>query len=170
MSTSIHFLIWFWLGCACVLAADQSDSKTYTVQTVAGNNSIGDGGSALLALFSQTEGIAVDSQGNIYVADADNSRVRKITTDGVIHTVAGTGVHGFTGDGGPANQAALNQPYGLAVDFAGNLYIADLGNARIRKVTTDGIIHTVAGGGTLAKGTAAAGGQRSVMAGTVDRA
>jgi len=146
----------FFLGCM-LLVADSQPATTYTIQTVAGSNSVGDGGPALAAIFSQTEGIAIDSQGNIYVADADNNRVRKIAPDFTISTVAGTGVNGYSGDGGPANQAALNQPYGLAVDGNGNLYIADLGNARVREVTTDGKIQTVAGGGTTPFGKAVGG-------------
>ena len=134
----------------CPLIRAQQAVETYTIQTVAGSNSVGDGGPALAALFSQVEGVAVDVAGNVYVADADNHRVRKITPDGTITTVAGIGIAGFSGDGGLAAQASLNQPYGLAVDVLGNLYIADLGNARIRKVTTDGKVQTVAGGGTVA--------------------
>jgi uncharacterized protein (TIGR03437 family) len=108
---------------------------------------VGDGGAATVALINHIEGIACDGFGNIYIADADDHRIRKITTNGVITTVAGTGHGGFSGDGGPAISAWLNTPYGLAADRAGNLYIADLGNARIRKIGTDGIIKTVAGGG-----------------------
>jgi hypothetical protein len=100
------------------LAANQPAVTPYTIQSVAGSTSVGDGGPALSALFSQTEGIAVDSQGNIYVADADANRVRKIASNGTISTVAGTGVPGFAGDGGPASAAMLNQPYGLALDAA----------------------------------------------------
>lgn len=133
------------LGCLSLSSADQQ-AIPYTILTVAGSTSVGDGGPALAALFSQTEGIAV-GQGNIYVADADNHRVRKIAPNGTISTVAGTGIGGFSGDGALASEAMLNQPYGLAVDTIGNLYIADLGNARVRKVTGDGRIQTVAGGG-----------------------
>ena len=146
------------MGSLLCLSADQPVANSYTIQTVAGNNSVGDGGPALAALFSQTEGIAVDNRGNIYVADADNNRVRRIGSDGAISTVAGNGMAGFAGDGGPARSAQLNQPYGLAVDTTGNLYIADLGNARVRKVTLDGNIQTVAGGGNLAQGGTALGG------------
>ncbi|MBV9768721.1 MAG: SMP-30/gluconolactonase/LRE family protein, partial [Bryobacterales bacterium] len=138
------------LLCAASLAAADSSSTSYTIQTVAGNDSSGDGGKALSAALSQPEGMAIDGAGNVYVADAAENRVRKILTDGTIQTVAGTGVGGFAGDGGPANSALLNQPYGLALDPTGNLYIADLGNARVRRVAVDGTIQTVAGGGTLA--------------------
>lgn len=124
----------------------------YSIQTVAGSDSNGDGRPALNALLSQAEGIAVDSLGNIYVADAADNRIRKITPDGNIQTIAGSGVAGFAGDGGPAAQAVLNQPYGLAVDSSGNLYVADLGNARVRKISVDGTIQTVAGGGLTVAG------------------
>jgi trimeric autotransporter adhesin len=135
--------------CVCFLASADTAPTSYVIQTVAGSDDSGDGGSALSVALSQPEGIAVDHSGNVYVADAANHRVRKIATDGSIQTVAGTGVAAFAGDGGQASAALLNQPYGLALDSAGNLYIADLGNARVRKVATDGTIHTIAGGGTL---------------------
>ncbi len=144
-------------GLAPLLTASDSTAKTYTIQTVAGNDFIGDNGPALAAIFSQTEGIALDRAGNIYVADADDNRIRKITPDGLIRTAAGTGVEGFSGDGGPATAALLNHPYGVAVDPSGNLYIADLGNARIRKVAADGTIQTVAGGGSTAPDTIGTG-------------
>ncbi len=120
----------------------------YNIQTVAGIDSNGDGGPAVNALLSQAEGIAVDRMGNIYLAEAADNRVRMITPDGNIQTIGGTGVAGFSGDGGLARQAMLNQPYGLAVDASGNLYVADLGNGRVRKIAPNGAIHTVAGGGT----------------------
>jgi uncharacterized protein (TIGR03437 family) len=129
-------------GVACFAA-------TYTIQTVAGTDNTGDGGSALAAALSQPEGIAVDHAGNVYVADAAGNRVRIIAPNGSIQTFAGTGVAGSAGDGGPAIAAQLNQPYGLALDLAGNLYIADLGNGRVRKVSIAGVIQTVAGGGSF---------------------
>jgi uncharacterized protein (TIGR03437 family) len=132
----------FLSGIACFAA-------TYTIQTVAGADNAGDGGSALSAALGQPEGIAIDKAGNIYVADAAANRVRIIAPDGTIQTFAGTGVAGFAGDGGPATAAQLNQPYGLALDPAGNLYIADLGNGRVRKVSITGVIQTVAGGGAF---------------------
>jgi sugar lactone lactonase YvrE len=140
------------VGCLCLLAAADGPPKTYVIQTVAGSDFVGDGGPAVAALLSQAEGIAVNSTGTIYVADAADSRVRKITPDGTIQSVAGTGVAGFLGDGGPAQAALLSQPYGIAVDSAGNLYIADLGNARVRKISSDGTIQTVAGGGSVVPG------------------
>ena len=92
--------------------------------------------------------VAVDGLGNIYVADAAKSRILKIDMTGVVTTVAGTGVAGFEGDGGAATDARLSNPQGVAVDAAGNLYIADTGNNRIRKVNVTGVISTVAGTGT----------------------
>lgn len=127
---------------------------SYMIRTVAGGDFVGDGGPAVAALLFAPEGIALDAAGNLYVADPADHRVRKITPAGLISTVAGNGHAGFSGDGGPAATAQLNRPYGLAVDAAGNLYIADLGNGRVRRVGVDGVIHTVAGGGaTSAPGT-----------------
>ena len=135
-------LIWFW---GAALAA-----QTFSIQTLAGTNAPAENVAAVQAPFASIEGIAVDGAGNIYVADAGDHRVRRITASGVIQTVAGDGVAGMSGDGGPARTARLNSPYGLAVDRAGNLFIADLGNARVRRVGLDGRITTVAGGGTAA--------------------
>ncbi|MBA3914220.1 MAG: hypothetical protein H0X25_10325, partial [Acidobacteriales bacterium] len=92
--------------------------------------------------------VAVDSANNIYFSDGGNNRVRKIDAAGNISTIAGNGTPGFTGDGGAATSAELNQPYGLLFDTAGNLYIADSLNQRVRKVDTSGIITTIAGNGT----------------------
>jgi uncharacterized protein (TIGR03437 family) len=118
----------------------------YFINTAAGSDWVGDGGPAILALLFQAEGLAADAGGNVYVADAADQRVRRIGVDGTIETIAGTGIAGFSGDGGPAVAAQLNSPYGLAFDASGNLYIADLGNARVRRVAPDGTIDTVASG------------------------
>ena len=124
-------------------------SNTLTV--VAGNGTFGysgDGGPATSASLSLAFGVAVDSLGNVFIADTLNQRVRKVTVStGVITTVAGNGVAGFSGDSGLATSASLNNPTGVAVDASGNLYIADRDNHRIRKVTA-GTITTVAGNGT----------------------
>ena len=119
------------------------------ISTVAGNGAAGfggDGGAATSAILSAPEGIAVDNAGNLYIADTNNQRVRKVS-GGIITTVAGTGVAGFSGDGGAATSATLNAPYGVALDSSGSLYIADDGNSRIRKVS-GGIITTFAGNST----------------------
>ena len=107
----------------------------------------GDGGPADRALLDLPRGVAVDAVGNVYIADMDNHRIRMVDAWGIIRTIAGTGEDGFGGDGGPAVQAQLNYPGGVAVDGAGNVYIADAENHRIRKVDTSGIIHTIAGSG-----------------------
>jgi uncharacterized protein (TIGR03437 family) len=121
------------------------------ITTVAGNGVdgySGDGGLATSASLAYPVGVAVDAYGNIYVADGDNNRIRKITQDGMIHTVAGNGQGGYSGDGGPAVDASLNTPEDVAVDLAGNIYIADAGNNRVRKVDPAGTITTTAGTGT----------------------
>jgi uncharacterized protein (TIGR03437 family) len=117
------------------------------VSTIAGNGKLifsGDNGPALTAGLDPFD-IAIDSQGILYVADSLNSRIRKIALDGTITTVAGTGIAGYAGDGGPGMAAGLAFPTGVAVDGAGNLYIADHGNAVVRRVTATGLITTIAG-------------------------
>ncbi len=121
------------------------------ISTIAGNGTpdfSGDGGLATAAELGYPVGLAVDSAGNLYIADMSNDRIRMVTAAGVISTVAGTGTWGFSGDGGPGTAAQLNSPNGVATDAAGNLYIADSGNNRIRRVTAAGIISTIAGNGT----------------------
>jgi sugar lactone lactonase YvrE len=120
------------------------------ITTVAGNDSpgfSGDGGLVTAAQLSGPQGVAVDSVGNIYIVDTFNHRIRKVTPAGIISTVAGKGTSGFSGDDGPATAARLSFPRAMAVDSAGNLYISDGFNDRIRKVTPAGIISTVAGKG-----------------------
>jgi sugar lactone lactonase YvrE len=122
------------------------------ITTVAGNGTrgySGDGGAATAAQLYNPRGVVVDFRGNIYIADSSNHRIRKVTPAGIISTVAGNGTRSDSGNGGLATAAQLNSPEGVAVDSAGNLYIADTGNQRIRKVTPAGIISTVAGNGTL---------------------
>lgn len=107
----------------------------------------GDGGLAAAAQLNGPTGVAIDAAGNLYIADTKNSAVRKVAPNGVISTVAGNGPAGYSGDGGPATSAALDGPQGLAVDAAGNLYIADSGNNRVRVVAPNGTISTFAGTG-----------------------
>ena len=121
-----------------------------------GAGSLGDGGpatSARLSFQGPHAGLAVDGAGNVYIADYFDSRIRKVDTSGNITTVAGNstspGLGSFSGDGGPATSAGLNSPTGVAIDSAGNLYIADYGNQRIRKVDTSGKITTFAGIGVV---------------------
>ncbi len=111
----------------------------------AGGVGTGDGGPATEASLGFPDGLAVDAAGNLFIADTFNHRIRRVSPDDIISTVAGNGIRGFSGDGGPATNASLANPDGLAVDAAGNLFIADTFNHRIRRVSPDGIISTVAG-------------------------
>ena len=106
---------------------------------------VGDGAAAAEARLIRPTGVAVDGAGNVYIADAGQHRVRRVTPAGVISTVAGTGQPGFAGDGGPATAAQLMVPFAIAVDRTGAIFIADRDNHRVRKVGTDGIISTIAG-------------------------
>jgi sugar lactone lactonase YvrE len=124
-----------------------TDGRVTTVAGTGTPGATGDGGPATKANLTAPDGVAVDTAGNLYICSLADSRVRRIGTDGRITTVAGTGDGGFSGDGGPATQAAFDFPVGVAVDTAGNLFIADAGNARVRRVGTDGRISTVAGTG-----------------------
>ncbi|MGA2174598.1 MAG: immunoglobulin domain-containing protein [Verrucomicrobiota bacterium] len=126
-------------------------SASGSITTVAGTGApgfSGDGGPATNATFHGPWGIAFDSSGNLFIADLGNSRIRQIGTNGLVATVAGNGTAGFSGDGGAATNAALNHPYAVAVDGFGNLFIADGGNFRVRKVANTGTITTLAGNGT----------------------
>jgi sugar lactone lactonase YvrE len=122
--------------------------KTGTITTVAGTGIegfSGDGAAATAAQLDTPTGVAIDSSGNLYIADSHNHRIRKVS-GGTITTVAGTGIAGFSGDSGVATAAQLALPSALAVDASGNLYIADTNNHRIRKITGT-TITTVAGDG-----------------------
>ena len=128
-------------------------AATGIITTVAGNGTSGysgDNGSATSASIGSSQGVAVDSAGNLYIADSNNYRIRKVAAaTGIITTVAGNGTRGFSGDNGSATSASIGSSQGVAVDSAGNLYIADSNNYHIRKVAAaTGIITTVAGNGT----------------------
>lgn len=126
------------------------------ITTVAGNGASGDGGDggpASAAQLAFPRGLAVDAAGNVYIGEGESgNRVRKVSPSGIITTAAGNGAAGFGGDGGLATAAQLSNPRSIAVDAAGNLFIADTHNHRIRKVNRDGIITTVAGNGTAGSG------------------
>ena len=113
-----------------------------------GFSDIQDGKSALHANLTLVDGVTVDDKGNVYISHRSKNRIRKVTPDGIITTIVGNGIAGFSGDGGLAVEASLNFPAGLEFDREGNLYIADRNNHRIRKVDDKGIITTVAGNGT----------------------
>jgi trimeric autotransporter adhesin len=117
----------------------------------------GDGGPATSAEIYLPKGLAVDISGNLYIADG-NSYIRKVNTSGIISSIAGTGVRGYSGDGGPATAAELDEPQGVTIDGSGNIYIADYTNDRIRMISTNGIITTIAGNGFGASPVAGDGG------------
>jgi sugar lactone lactonase YvrE len=146
-----------------LLIADQYSNRVRKVNlngvitTVAGNGLgagtgfggySGDGGVATNASLNLPCGVATDAFGNIFIADNGNNRIRKVNTNGLITTVAGNGAEGYGGDGGAATQARLKFPSAVASDVSGNLFIADVGNYRIRKVDLNGIITTIAGNGS----------------------
>ena len=133
-------------------------SSAGTITTVAGDGTEdefgrgdygGDGGAAVAAQLNDPTDMAPDGSGNLYIADSSNQRIRKVSSAGIISTVAGDGTQGYSGDGGAATAATqLNSPTGVALDSANNLYIADAGNHRIRKADSAGTLTTVAGDGT----------------------
>ncbi len=135
--------------CAVLLAAaaGAQSSANWRIDTFAGLLGVRDNGPATEARLDDPIGVAADSAGNLFIADTRNNRIRKVDSSGVISTIAGTGEGGFGGDGGPATDAQLHFPQGVAIDGAGNLYIADSGNHQIRKVDSAGIISTIAGTG-----------------------
>ena len=108
----------------------------------------GDGGVATLAEIHYPAGVTIDINGNMYIVDHENHRIRKVTPSGIITSIAGNGIAGYGGDGGPATDASLNYPTGLVLDTIGNIYIADRDNQRIRMINTSGVMTTFAGNGT----------------------
>lgn len=127
-----------------------SSSVAQNINAFAGNHSAGysgDGSAATSAKCYAPLGAAADNAGNVYFCELGNSVIRKVSPSGVISTVAGTGVQGFSGDSGLATAALINQPTSVAVDDTGNIYFTDDGNNRIRKINTAGVIYTIAGTG-----------------------
>jgi RHS repeat-associated protein len=125
-----------------------------TITTVAGGGTtLGDDGPATSARLRSPGGVAVAPDGSLYIADTGANRIRMVGTDGIISTVAGTGTAGFGGDGGPASEAVLRGPTGLALTAEGDLLVSDTGNGRVRLIGRDGTIRTVAGGAAPADGT-----------------
>jgi sugar lactone lactonase YvrE len=137
----------------CLLAAvvcTPGLTNAQAISTMGGDGKqlvAGDGGFAVYASFSTPTGMAVDKNGDTYIADQKNNRIRKINSYGVISTVAGYGSGGMTGDGGPAGSAKINNPQGIAADRIGNIYFCDASNHRVRRIDTAGIISTIAGNG-----------------------
>ena len=136
-------------GCDSTTLVPSDEETSYTITTIAGSGAEDDEDKlATEAFLTSPRGVAVDDHGNVYIADTENHRVRKVDAEsGVIATIAGTGEEGYGGDEGPATEAKLNWPTGVAVDDAGNVYIADRNNERVRRVGPEGIITTFAGTG-----------------------
>jgi uncharacterized protein (TIGR03437 family) len=132
---------------ACVFFSWNAWCQRYTISTIAGTTRLLDGGNATSAPLREPIAVAVDSSGNLYIADMADNRIRKVDQKGIISTYAGTGVPGYSGDLGLAAAAKLNSPSGIALDAKGNLYVADSGNFVIRRISVDGTINTVAGNG-----------------------
>lgn len=132
-------------------------SKNGIIDSVAGTGDAGfsgDGGTAVGARLNSPHGLALDKQGNLYVADRGNHRIRMISRTGMIVTVVGTGKPGFSGDGGAARKAKLMYPGAVSVDDSGAIYISDTRNYRLRKVDASGVIRTIAGSGKSGRGVA----------------
>ena len=143
------FLILFALS---AMSATKCGAQLWIINTFAGTSTsgyAGDGGPAKLAGLVDPSGVATDRHGNVYIADQNNNRIRKVNAAGTISTIAGNGTYGYSGDGGLADTAQLSGPTGVAVDKYGNVFIADAFNNVIRKIDTTGIITTVAGNDTL---------------------
>src|ERR1700733_2627620 len=122
-------------------------SQPYVISTIAGTSRLADGAPGNTAPLQMPIAVALDANGNLYIADEGDNRIRKVDPTGIISTYAGTGLPGYSGDRGPAKNAEINFPTGVAVDAKGNLYIADLGNFVVRRVDANGNINTVAGNG-----------------------
>ena len=153
MKRSITTYSWKKALVASLLFFSMINLSAQTISTIAGNGtstSNGDGGAATMAGINNPASVALDANGNIYIADYSGSRIRKINTSGIISTIAGTGTPGFSGDGSLAVNAQVKNPSTIVLDASGNIFFTDDGNLRIRKINTSGIISTVAGSGTSA--------------------
>ena len=138
-----HLLLYPLLVGLTLSAAFGAQQKVYTVA----GGAVGDGGPATGAALNHAEHAAYDGKGNLYIADYFAHRIRKVNKAGVISTIAGNGISGYSGDGGQAKSAKISFPTGLIVDPAGNILFSDDGNSRVRKIDTSGIITTIAGNG-----------------------
>lgn len=134
-------------SCIRIVTPDQN------INTFAGQCSyalfVGDGGPATQAKLNKPYSVAVDAHGNVYICDTENERLRVVTPDGIINTIAGNGTQGYAGDNGPALHAEFSSPSAIALDASGNIYIADKSNSRIRKILPSGIVITIAGNGSF---------------------
>jgi len=145
----VRYLYLYILLVSCYLLPATCNAQIIT--TIAGNGTAGysgDGGQATNAELNIPEKIILDAAGNMYIADDQNNRIRKINTAGIITTIAGNGTGGYSGDGGQATAAEIKETSCICLDMLGNLYIADDANSRIRLINTTGIISTVVGNGT----------------------
>ena len=134
----------FWLASSLSPA---TEPPRFLIGTVAGANEAGDHGPALAAQLTSVEGLSADSAGNLYIADAAGHRVRRVSPSGIVTSIAGDGNPGFAGDGSASAQSQLSAPYDIVAGPNGVLYIADYQNLRVRRISADGVIQTVAGGG-----------------------
>ena len=130
------------------LAAVSGWSQPYIISTIAGTDRLLDGSPAVNVPLRDPRVVKVDGASNLYIADTRDHRIRRVSQSGTISTIAGNGLPGFSGDRGKATAAQLSSPTSLSFDGNGNLYIADRDNFRIRRISSDGIINTVAGTGT----------------------
>jgi hypothetical protein len=135
----------------CLFTITPSHAQSGNITTVVGNGTAAYSGESVVAVSSSVNHpaeLVIDGSGNTYFSELNSNRIRKVSPSGIITTIAGTGVAGYSGDGGPATAARLNMPFGIDIDNAGNIYFADCLNHRVRRISTSGIITTVAGNGT----------------------
>ena len=135
------------IGLLVFSAVGSAQAQTYSIGTVAGTDRLRDNGPATSSLLRRPAAVAADGAGNVYISDLDDARVRAVNPSGIISTYAGDGFTFFHGDGGPAAHAAIGGVTAIAFDAAGNLFLADYYNSRVRKVSPSGAITTVAGNG-----------------------